>query len=166
MEEEYLSPEIKTGIEPDKNFYEHGHLAEVEIKYSPNRRLGNILLIRSSFDAYNIIKPCFSKCMFHHEESWILLLNNNKPLGVARIGMGGISQTLVDERIMLQYMLKCNATGVILFHNHPSQNMKFSAEDLELTRRLKKCCEIMRLFFVDHIIVGEESYLSFSDEGL
>ena len=166
MNEEFFTPEIQKGIEPDKSFYERGCLAEVEIKYSPNRRLECVPLIRSSLDAYNIIKPCFYNCMFHHEESWILLLNNNKPLGVARVGMGGINQTLVDERIILQYMLKCNATGVILFHNHPSQNMSFSVEDLVLTRKLKKCCGIMRLFLVDHIIVGEESYLSFSDEGL
>ena len=166
MEEEVFAPGIKDGMEPDETFYNQRYLAEVEIKYTPGKRLWSLPLIQTPAEAYNIIKPCFNTCMFHHEEAWILLLNNNKPLGVARVNVGGINNTLVDVRIVLQYMLKCNAPGVILFHNHPSQNTRFSNEDVSLTRRLKTCCELMGSSLVDHIIVGEDGFRSYVDEGL
>ena len=157
--------ELTRGIEPNEDFYNQT-LSEIEIKYHPRIRLKEMPVISSSRVAYALLRPCFKDCLYHHEEAWILLLNNNRVIGVARVNSGGINTTLVDTRIILQYMLKSNATGVVLSHNHPSQNLSFSNEDLRLTEKLKQCCEIMDMHLVDHLIIGDDGYRSYIDEGL
>lgn len=165
MNEENFNVELARGIEPNEDFYNQT-LSEIEIKYHPRIRLKEMPVISSSRVAYALLRPCFNDCLYHHEEAWILLLNNNRVIGVARVNSGGINTTLVDTRIILQYMLKSNATGVILSHNHPSQNLSFSNEDLRLTEKLKQCCEIMDMHLVDHLIIGDDGYRSYIDEGL
>ena len=101
------------------------------------------------------------------EESWILLMNQNfKLIRHACISRGGISETAVDVRIILKEALLCNATVVALCHNHPSNNPKPSHDDNKLTERVKKACDIMRIYLLDHVIITDGAYYSYHEQGL
>ena len=100
------------------------------------------------------------------EEAWIVLMNQNyKLLKAMRISHGGITETAVDLRIIMREALLANATILALSHNHPSGNIMPSGDDDRLTQRVKKACEIMRIHFLDHIIITDGAYYSYSEEG-
>ena len=100
------------------------------------------------------------------EEAWILLMNQNyKLIKAIKISHGGISETAVDVRIIMKEALLCNATILALCHNHPSNNAMSNSDDDRLTQRVKKACEIMRIFFLDHIIVTDGKYYSYREQG-
>ena len=100
-----------------------------------------------------------------HEESWVLFLNSaNIPLTKKMITTGTIMSTLIDHRRIIKEALNCNATAIILFHNHPSGVPTPSTADIKETEKLRKACEIFDISLLDHIIVSEKSYYSFADE--
>ena len=89
MKEEYLSPEIKTGIEPNLDFDDLTRLSEVEIRYKLKVQPKDRPKVTMAMEAYKLIRPFFDGCLHHHEEAWIMLLNRNlKVLGVARLSVG------------------------------------------------------------------------------
>lgn len=95
-----------------------------------------------------------------------MLLNRNlKVLGVARLSVGNQENTIIDPRTVLQLMLKTNAASSIIFHNHPSQNLTLSSKDLKVTRNIMEACRLLNMACLDHVIVGEESYSSYSEGG-
>lgn len=101
------------------------------------------------------------------EQFVVLYLNRaNKVIGGYKVSLGGISSTTVDVRIVLSVALKILATGIILAHNHPSGNTKPSISDQELTKRIKEACDFMDISLLDHLIITNEAYLSFADEGI
>ncbi|HLN74751.1 MAG: RadC family protein [Methylococcaceae bacterium] len=123
----------------------------------------------SSSDAAAIFKPLLSD--LSHEEFWILLLNrNNVVIDKFMVSQGGLSGTVIDVRIILQKALKMGlenlACSIILCHNHPSGNLVPSEADKEITRKIKEAGKHMDISVLDHIIIGNESYFSFADEGL
>ena len=100
-----------------------------------------------------------------HEESWVLLLNSsNRLLDVKLIGKGGLTETLVDMRLVLKYALEALATKVVLCHNHPSGNPRPSKPDLQLTEKLRKALHSVDIYLVDHLIICDHAYFSFADE--
>ena len=100
------------------------------------------------------------------EEAWILLMNQNyKLLKAERLSHGGITETAVDVRIIMKEALLHNATIIALCHNHPSNNISPSRDDDLLTKRIKGACDIMRIFFLDHIIVCDGIYYSYKEQG-
>lgn len=101
------------------------------------------------------------------EEAWILLLNHNfKMIGEAvRISQGGLTETAVDVRIIVKHAIGCNATIVILAHNHPSGNARPSRDDDRLTTQVKEGLRLMRLHLADHIIVTDGDYYSYNEQG-
>lgn len=100
------------------------------------------------------------------EEAWILLMNQAcKLIEAKRISHGGITETAVDVRIIIKEALLKNATVLALCHNHPSNNAHPSREDDQLTERISKACELMRIHFLDHIIVCDGSYYSYHENG-
>lgn len=100
------------------------------------------------------------------EEAWVLLMNQNfKLIKSQRISHGGISETAVDVRLVLKEALLCNATILALCHNHPSGGTHPSADDDRLTQKVKKACEVMRIYFLDHIIVTDGDYYSYRENG-
>gem|GEM_PF-941832 len=96
-----------------------------------------------------------------------LLQNQVKALVIAcnTISEGGLTETSVDVRLILQGALLTNATQIILAHNHPSGNLKPSSQDDMLTRNVKNACEVMRVHFADHLILSADDYYSYRDEG-
>lgn len=105
--------------------------------------------------------------IWHYESAYVLLLNaKNCVLGMKRVGQGGVSACIVDIKLVLQTALTGNATNVILIHNHPSGNMKYSREDDVLTDRIKKACDAVSLMLLDHIIIdGDGMFYSYADNG-
>lgn len=100
------------------------------------------------------------------EECKIILVNRaNFVLGIYELSKGGISGTVVDVRIILSVALKCNASGIIMVHNHPSGNIKPSVADSKITRRLKDACDLLEISLIDHIIISRDSYFSFTQDG-
>ena len=100
-----------------------------------------------------------------HEESWVLYLNNcNRPLGKLMITVGSIAATIIDHRRIVKQALLCNATRIILFHNHPSGNPLPSKADITETEKLKKACDLFEISLLDHIIIGDDCFYSFADE--
>jgi len=100
------------------------------------------------------------------EEAWILLMNQNyKLIKAERISHGGISETAVDIRIIMREAILANATILAFCHNHPSNNIHPSTDDDRLTQRIAQACKVMRIHFVDHVIVTDGRYYSYREEG-
>ena len=102
-----------------------------------------------------------------HEEFWVLYLNNsNKVIYKAQLSKGGMTGTIVDIRLIFKVAFEQNATSIILTHNHPSGKLEASDADKEITKKLKLAGEQLDIRVLDHIIVTENGYLSFQDEGI
>ena len=100
------------------------------------------------------------------EEFHILLMNQNfKLIKEECISHGGITETAVDIRIIMKEAILNNATVMAVCHNHPSGNTRPSREDDRLTDRIRKACEIMRVYFLDHVIVTDGDYYSYREQG-
>lgn len=100
------------------------------------------------------------------EEAWVLLMNQKfKLLKMERLSHGGITETLVDVRIIIKEALLCNATVIALCHNHPSGSPKPSRDDDNLTERVRRACDTMRIHLLDHVIVTDGLYYSYHEAG-
>jgi DNA repair protein RadC len=101
-----------------------------------------------------------------YEAFYILLLNRaNHIIREVQISEGGFAGTVADPKKIFKIALEHNASTMILCHNHPSGNIQPSDADIKLTRKLKSAGEMLDLPVVDHIIIGDEKYFSFADEG-
>lgn len=120
--------------------------------------------INIASDIYSYMYPRIAALEI--EEFWIILMNNNfKLLKAVKISSGGITETAADVRIMMKEAVLSNATVLAACHNHPSGNKNPSRDDDSLTERIKKTCEIMRIYFLDHVIVANNSYYSYRENG-
>lgn len=100
------------------------------------------------------------------EEFWALLLNQHfRLIKKVCISHGGITEVSVDIRIILREAILANATILAVCHNHPSGNLSPSRQDDELTRSIKKACEVMRIHFMDHVIITDGQYYSYYEQG-
>lgn len=100
------------------------------------------------------------------EEFWLLLMNqNHRLIKKVRIAHGGISEVTVDIRIIIREAVLCNATILAVCHNHPSGSLRPSQADNDLTRSIQQACTIMRIKFLDHVIVTDGSYFSYHEAG-
>lgn len=138
-----------------------------EIKISYNTANTPKIKITSVYKAYQVLLNSWdSDTIELQEEFKVLLLNRaNEVLGIYPLSRGGITGTVVDSRLIFAVALKCNATGIIIAHNHPSGTLKPSDNDITLTRSIKKCAELLNINLIDHIIVTKNGFYSFSNEG-
>ncbi|HMK07191.1 MAG TPA: JAB domain-containing protein, partial [Flavobacterium sp.] len=98
---------------------------------------------------------------------WIIYLNNaNKVISKSQLSKGGITGTLVDVRLVFKTAIEIGAVGIILSHNHPSGTLQPSEPDKQITRKLKAAGENLDIKILDHLIITESSYFSFSDAGI
>jgi DNA repair protein RadC len=121
--------------------------------------------ISSSKDAYQILKLHLAD--LRTEEFWAVFLNqSNKVIHLAQLTQGGINQSIVDIHIVFKIALEHFATGIIISHNHPSGNLKPSAEDINITKKIQEAGNLMNIQLLDHLIITQNTYLSFADEGI
>ncbi|RXM53070.1 MULTISPECIES: RadC family protein [unclassified Chryseobacterium] len=122
-------------------------------------------VIGNSYDAYSILKNQLSD--LRTEEFWAIFLNNsNKVIYTSQLTQGGISQSIVDVRVLFKTAIDHFSTGVIIAHNHPSGSLKPSKEDINITQKIKEAGKVLSIQLLDHIIITQDSYFSFSDTGL
>jgi DNA repair protein RadC len=121
--------------------------------------------VTGSKSVFDIMQPIVGE--LPHEEFWIIFLNNsNKVIYKSQISKGGITGTVVDTRIVFKTALEQNAVALILVHNHPSGVLQASEADKQITRQLKLAGQTMSINVLDHVIVTENGYLSFADDGM
>lgn len=120
--------------------------------------------IQSSKDVFEYFQSSLGEAAY--EEFWLLLLNrSNAIIREVNISEGGVSGTVADPKKIFKLALENRASSIILCHNHPSGNISPSDADLRLTTKLKKAGDLLELPILDHVILGEEKYYSFADEG-
>lgn len=121
--------------------------------------------VTNSADAYELIRHHLAD--LPHEEFHVLHFNRaNICIAQTKISSGGITGTVVDSRLIFKSAIDHHSTSIILCHNHPSGNLKPSNEDIHLTRKIVEGGKIMDIPVMDHLIVTERGYYSFSDEGM
>ena len=113
---------------------------------------------------YNHMHPVLQDCDV--EEFWLLLMNQNyRLIKKIRISHGGITETAVDIRIIMREAVLANATILAVCHNHPSGNLRPSTHDNDLTVQIQRACQLMRIHFMDHVILTDGSYFSYLETG-
>ncbi|MBU2553459.1 MAG: DNA repair protein RadC [Bacteroidetes bacterium] len=132
------------------------------------RRADDVLIdttkISSSQDAYNLLYAELSDK--YHEEFWIILLDRaNKVIRKANISEGGLAGTVADPKKIFQLALEQHASSIILAHNHPSNNLQPSQNDVQLTKKIVAGGKSLDISILDHLIIGNDKYYSFADEG-
>ena len=121
-------------------------------------------VVRSAAQVYEYFYPMMRDLAV--EECHVLLLNQSaRILDSVRIGMGGLTETVVDVRIILREALLKRATSLILCHNHPSGNLRPSGHDDRLTRQVQEAARVLNLTLADHVIFTDHGYYSYADEG-
>ena len=121
--------------------------------------------IKSSADAYTVFLEHLSD--LRTEEFWVIFLNQkNQIIYKSQISKGGITGTIVDVRVLFKIALEHFATSIIVAHNHPTGNLKPSEADLKITKNIKSAGEILNIKLADHLIIGENTFFSFQDQGL
>ncbi len=120
--------------------------------------------LSSATRIYNLMRPVMQD--LDVEEFWVLLLNQHyRLIKRVRISHGGITETAVDIRIIIREAVMANSTIMAVCHNHPSGNLTPSRADEELTRTLRHACQLMRIHFLDHVIITDGEYYSFHEAG-
>lgn len=112
----------------------------------------------------------FLRAMLEHRQkevfAVVFLNRNNTITHLEIISEGGLTGTVADPRVILKKALEHNATGIILCHNHPSGNRRPSKADEAITQKIKQAASLLDMTVMDHIIVSNEGYFSFADEGM
>jgi DNA repair protein RadC len=154
-------------METSKTFQNWNQVAEIQLIYKTKVKASERPYITSSKTVYQLALQCWNPDTIEFfEEFKILLLNqSNKVLGMYEVSSGGISGTSVDLRMIFAAALNANAVSLIMIHNHPSGQVKPSAADRQITRKVKEAGKIMDITLMDHLIITPETYYSFVDEG-
>ena len=147
---------------------EWNKVSEIELIYKTKVKASERPQILSSKDAYNILIQSWDENKIEFVEQFkILFLNRaNKVLGIYEVSTGGISGTVADPKVIFVAALKANASSLVISHSHPSGNLKPSKQDEEVTQKIKQVGQFLDIKLLDHVIITNESYLSFADEGL
>jgi DNA repair protein RadC len=124
-----------------------------------------VLQVKCSKDVADIFKALLSD--LPHEEFWILFLNrSNKVINRMRLSQGGVSGTVTDVRVAMKKAVEYLASGIIVCHNHPSGNLTPSESDTKITLKMKEAGNLLDIQLLDHLIISENDYFSFADNGL
>ena len=121
----------------------------------------------NSLDSFNYVKQFYFDDISIYESFFLILLNSaHNTIGYAKISQGGIRSTIVDVKFIAKYIVDTLALHIIIIHNHPSGNRIPSEADKELTQKIKQMVTLFDSNLLDHLIITEDSYYSFADEGI
>lgn len=113
---------------------------------------------------YNYMHPLMQD--LDVEEFHVLLMNQRfRLIKSVRLSHGGITETAVDVRLIMKEAILNNATVLVVCHNHPSGNTRPSRDDDRITESIRKASEVLRVYFLDHVIVTDGAYYSYREEG-
>ena len=137
-----------------------------EITLSAKKSAFNCTKITSSSTAAECIRQFYGSDINLFESFFLLLLNRaNKTIGYVKISQGGVCGTVVDPKIVAKYAIDSLASSVILSHNHPSGELRPSAADQDITLKIVGGLKLFDIQVLDHLILSDESFFSFKDEG-
>lgn len=141
---------------------------KISVKILNNVRINDLPKVSSSQDVCKVLRKCFDEDTFLIQEQFIILMMNNanRVIGHYKLSTGGLSQTVVDLRLIFSTAIKSFASAIIIAHNHPSGNLTPSNADKVLTKKIKEAGILLDIRLLDHLILTQDSYLSFADEGI
>ena len=138
-------------------------LFEFSKRYQTEKSLPLPQIYSSSAAAENI-SPLLKD--LPHEECWVMYLNrSNRLISKEKVTSGGVSSTVLDVKMILKRAMAKLATSIILIHNHPSGNKKPGKDDIIQTKRLVDAAKLCDISILDHLIITQDGYFSFSDDG-
>ncbi|NQY11398.1 MAG: JAB domain-containing protein [Flavobacteriales bacterium] len=141
--------------------------AKIKIVYSKKLKPSERSKVQSSADAVKVFRDVWGSQIEVREEVIILLLDRgNKVLGYHNVSLGGVSGTVIDNKIIFSVALKSLASSIIIAHNHPSGNVQPSQADIKLTKKIAAAGDVFDIKVLDHVILTKHTYYSFADEGL
>ena len=139
-------------------------ISEYSLKYTKSQIQKT--KVTTSENASNVIRKFYFDDINIYESFFILLLNRaNNTTGFAKISQGGTAGTVVDIKIIAKYAVESLSSAVIICHNHPSGNKQPSDADLNITRKIKDALLLLDIKLIDHIIITENDFYSFADNG-
>jgi len=139
-------------------------LFEFDKRLSRKKKISGITRIESPKDAVEVMEPELSGLEI--EEVWALYLDGrNGLIRKEMITKGTSNSSMISVKDIFKEALRCNATGVFLFHNHPSGDPTPSLQDIGITRQVKQSSLLMGIDFVDHVIIGGNKYISLKEKG-
>ena len=140
-------------------------VAEISICYKPGKY--DYPAITSSEESYRLIKKLWCEETLSLQEKFMAVYLNtvNKVIGYRWISVGTMKATVVDIKLLVSLALHSMASSVIIAHNHPSGNLQASSQDRAITDKIKGALELIDVKLLDHLIVTEDGYSSFADEG-
>ena len=148
----------------------HKYLSVPEFKmtFGYKQKASERIQFIQSRDIAAFIRTIFKEDTIDWYESFIIVALNraNKVISYSVISQGGLTGTVADPRMIMQFALAMNACSLILAHNHPSGSLKPSRADEDLTKKISEAAAYFDIRVLDHIIVTGEGYYSFADEGL
>jgi len=141
-------------------------VAEIEISYKPI--ITDHTIISSLSQAYELIKQLWDMDKINLQEQFAALFFNQskKIIGWKVLSTGNMTKCIVDVKLLVSLALHCMCTHVMIIHNHPSGNLKVSQPDESITLTIKDALKLIDVQLIDHLIIVENGYLSFNDEGL
>ena len=142
-------------------------VSEVELIYKKKQSTANAKKIDSSKIAFDILISLWDKNKIDYVEHFYALYLNraNKVIGSILLSTGGCVGTIVDVKVLIQGALLSNAQAIVIAHNHPSGSLIPSNSDLDITSRIKTACNYFEISLLDHLIIADNQYYSFKDEG-
>ena len=143
-------------------------VAEVELVYRSKVPASERPKVKCSRDVYRLFIENWNQDKIEYlEEAKLLLLSRGSGvLGIYNLSSGGTAGTIIDPKLVFAAALKANAHSIIISHNHPSGNLQPSEQDIRLTRRIYQAGKTLDLELLDHLIVSNQGYYSFADEGV
>lgn len=147
-----ILPEIKVSVTRDKKY-----------------RLKDLYQVNSSFEIAEVFKWVFDQDTIDFTEEAVMLCLNraNKVLGWFTISKGGMTGTVMDPRVVITIAMNMpGTTSIAIAHNHPFGNLKPSSADEEITKKIKEAVKYFDIRLLDHVIISDDSYFSFADEGI
>ncbi|MCA6367563.1 MAG: JAB domain-containing protein [Cytophagales bacterium] len=144
-----------------------GYMGELKVEYVKLEKFPDIK-VNDSDTVSHMIRTIWPSDISYRERFFCFFLNQaNRLIGYNEIGAGGVASCPVDAKLLFQKALLCpGMCSILICHNHPSGNLKPSDSDISLTKKIKKSCELLEIRLLDHLIVTEDSYFSFANEGL
>lgn len=146
------------------------YINELNHNYLVKERSTNYTLLNNlnaSHKVYETMKDVFHMHELAEEEVYLICLNSKcVPSAFFLLSKGTVNLSLVGTREIFIQAILSSAVKIILCHNHPSQDVTPSRNDIELTSKIKEAGNLMDIPLADHIIIGADSYFSFADKGL
>ena len=150
------------------NLFALNMVAEVELVYKTKVKPSERPLVKSAKDCYELLRLTWDENKIEFVEQFKVVLMNRaqRVLGIYELSTGGVTGTVADPKLVFTAALKANACNIILSHNHPSGPLKPRRADEALTKQIATAGIYLDIRVIDHIIVTNEGYYSFADEGL